>query len=152
MIPASNLLRWFQRLIGSSALALAVGLPMPGRAEDPVVRLAPVTVRAADATIEVRFILSGTRLFDPCDDPVLEARVLRVIATEGVAESALLPHDVLLGINGQNLTGRTLREIAAIVAAARREPRQLWRVRRGFGTVLIQHNGAWAPPLPGLDR
>lgn len=140
------------RLIAAVTLALAAALPVPGRAEDPVVRLAPVTVRAADATIEVRFVLSGTSLFDPREDPVQEARVVRVIATDAGAESALRPHDVLLGVNGQDLTGRTLREIAAIVASARREPRQLWRVRRGLGTVLIQHNGAWAPPLPGLDR
>lgn len=150
MSPLVNPRPRFHRLI--VAVTLAAALPVPGRAEDPVVRLAPVTVRAADATIEVRFVLSGTRLFDPCNDPVREARVVRVIATEGGAESALLPHDVLLGVNGQDLTGRTLREIAAIVTAARREPRQLWQVRRGFSTVLIQHNGAWSPALPGLDR
>ncbi len=152
MNPVPYFFPRFHWLIVAVAIALVAALPVSGRAEEPVVRLAPVTVRAADATIEVRFTLSGASLFDPREDPILEARVVRVIATEGGAESALLPHDVLLGINGQDLTGRTLREIAAIVADARREPRLLWRVRRGFGTVLIQHNGAWAPPLPGLDR
>lgn len=152
MNPFSNPSLRSHCLIMAVTYAFAGALPVPGRAEEPVVRLAPVTVRAADATIEVRFTLSGTRLFDPCDDPILEAKVVRVIATDAVTESALLPHDVLLGINGRDLTGRTLREIAAIVAAARREPRQLWQVRRGFGTVLIQHNGAWSPALPGLDR
>ena len=152
MNPVSNPPWRLPRLPMAVTIALAGALPVPGRAEEPVFRLAPVTVRAADATIEVRFILSGTRLFDPCDDPVIEARVLRVIATEAGAESALLPHDVLLGLNGRDLSGCTLREIATIVAAARREPRQLWRVRRGLGTVLVQHNGAWSPALPGLDR
>ncbi len=123
-----------------------------GTAEEAVVRLAPYTVRVADAAIEVRFVLSGTRLFDPRNDPILEARIVRVHATEPGAESGLQPHDVLLAVNEQALSGRTLREVAAIVSAARREPRQLWRVRRGLGTILVQHNGAWVPPLPGLER
>ena len=123
-----------------------------GRAEEAVVKLAPYTVRVADASIEVRFVLSGTQLFDPRNDPIFEARVVRVHATEPGAESGLQPHDVLLAVNEQALSGRTLREVAAIVSAARREPRQLWRVRRGFGTILVQHNGAWVPPLPGLER
>ena len=127
-------------------------LASPGWAQDPVVRLTPYTVRAADGSIEVRFVLSGTRLFDPRNDPILEARVVRVHATEAGVGSTLQPHDVLLAVNEQALTGRTLREIAAILAAARREPRQLWQVRRGLGTILVQHNGTWVPPLPSLER
>lgn len=152
MIPDSHRHLTFRfPLVAMTALLVAVW-PVPARAEDPVVRLVPYTVRAADATIAVRFVLSGTRLFDPQNDPILEARVVRVHATEADAATTLLPEDVLLAINNQELAGRTLREIATIVASARREPRQLWRVRRGLGTVLIQHNGAWTPPLPGLDR
>lgn len=124
----------------------------PASTSEPVVQLEPYNVRMSYSTIEVRFRLSGANLFSPGDDSVQEARVVAVRFDEEGDDAGLKAHDVLLAVNGRKITGLTLREIAAVVAGARREPRQIWQVRRGLAVIHILHNGAWTPALPGLDR
>ncbi len=131
-------------------LAVQAAAPVP--AAEPVVQLEPYNVRMSYSTIEVRFRLSGANLFSPGDDPIQEARVVAVQFDEEGDDAGLKAHDVLLAVNGRKITGLTLREIAAVVASARREPRQIWQVRRGLALIHVLHNGAWRPALPGLDR
>lgn len=143
-------------LAAVTALSLGWTLMVPAAPTaprvEPVVQLEPYNVRMSYSTIEVRFRLSGANLFSPIDDPIQEARVVAARFDEEGDDAGLKPHDVLLAVNGRKIPGLTLREVAAVVASARREPRQLWQVRRGLAVIQVLHNGAWTPALPGLDR
>lgn len=132
-------------------LSLGLGLtaePVPGK----VVQLDPYQVNAVFPSIRVRFVLSRQNLFDPANDPILEARVVAVNATQDADDTDLRPHDLLVGLNGTPLPGLTLKQLATLVGQARGQENLIWQVRRGLETRDILHNGEWLTPLPGLTR
>lgn len=140
-----------------AVITLAATLPTGAAGEedstrDKVVSLAPLTVRPSYATINVGFVLSGTNLFNPAEDPILEARVSSVQATGDEGADPLQPQDLLLAVNGRELRGLTLRQIATVVQDARRQQKMIWRVRRGLAVFEVRQSGTWEPPLPGLER
>jgi hypothetical protein len=140
----------------TTLLALVVALTTPhalhsqtDAPEQRVIQLAPYTVHAVYPAITVRFRLSRQNLFDTLTDPIAEARVVWV---ENDDPAGLRTHDVLAGLNGTDLAGLTLRQIAALVSAARESGTVVWKVRRGLETVQLAHDGNWRTPLPGLPR
>ena len=125
----------------------------PARSAEPVLKLDPLTVSAIFPSIRVRFVLSRRNLFDPLGDPIDEARVAWVeTQADDSAGSGIQTADVLVSVNGTELRGLTLRQIAALVAEARKTRTLIWEIRRGFTTLIVRHNGKWDVPLPGLER
>lgn len=137
---------------GAAERTLAPSASVGPQATERVTKLDPYNVSAAFSAIRVRFVLSRQNLFDPTNDPIVEARVVEVGAAPGADETDLQLHDVLTGLNGTALNGLTLRQIAALVATAREQGNCVWTVRRGLATVEILHNGNWLTPLPGLTH
>ena len=60
--------------------------------------------------------------------------------------------DTLTGLNGTPIRGLSIRQVAALVAEARKSGRLVWEIRRGFLTLSLRHNGKWETPLPGQSR
>jgi hypothetical protein len=140
----------------TTLLALVVALTTPNashaQSDAPaqrVIQLAPYTVHAVFPAITVRFRLSRQNLFDTLTDPIAEARVVWVETDD---PAGLRTHDVLVGLNGTDLEGLTLRQIATLVSTARERGTVVWKVRRGLETVQLRHDGNWRTPLPGLSR
>ena len=117
-----------------------------------VVQLEPFNVNAVFPAIQVRFVLSGMNLFDPLGDPIQEARVTAVQNEASGDGTSLSRNDELLSLNGTELRGLTIRQIAALVSGARETKTLIWEVRRGLSTLIMRHNGKWETPLPGLAR
>lgn len=139
--------------ISGANAAIPSAAAAPARSAEPVLKLDPLTVSAVFPAIRVRFVLSRQNLFDPLGDPIEEARVVWVEAEAGGnADSGIRTADVLLSVNGTELRGLTLRQIAALVAEARQSKTVLWEIRRGLSTLVVRHNGKWEVPLPGLQR
>ncbi|MBK8856604.1 MAG: hypothetical protein IPN11_02640 [Opitutaceae bacterium] len=118
-----------------------------------MIKLDPLTVSAIFPAIRVRFVLSRQNLFDPLGDPIEEARVVWVEAeADENSGTGIQTGDVLLSVNDTELRGLTLRQIAALVAEARKSKTLLWEIRRGLSTLVVRYNGRWDVPLPGLQR
>lgn len=122
------------------------------RGEDAPVRLNPYTVKADYPTVKIRFKLSGEKLFTPLDDPILVAVVSRVTNISGSSQSDLEIGDTVIAINGTELAGLSLKQIAEIVTEARQSGPPVWQIRRGLQTMHIYFDGDWSPALPGLKR
>lgn len=152
-----NVLPYFRRmwcclmawlLSGGTAFALA---ETSGEA-DGVVQLNPYRVKAVFPAVTIRFKLSGQSLFEPLDDPVLKVEVAGINTKEGDTRSELEVGDRLIAVNGTELSGLTMHQIAAVVEASRKQGLPIWQVRRGLQTLHIYFGGDWEPPLPGLKR
>ncbi len=150
-------------LFKATCLALACGVfaalaadPIaPGRSvqADEVIKLDPYTVSAVFPAIRVRFVLSRENLRDPLGDPIAEARVVWVEPTADTSDTAGIQRDdQLLAVNGTELRGLTLRQIAGLVSEARQSELVIWEVRRGLSRLTLRHNGKWQPALPDLER
>jgi hypothetical protein len=138
---------------GGTGVSAQSDTSAPVQNAEQVIKLDPLTVSAVYPAIRVRFELSRQNLFDPLGDPVVEARVVWVESeTEENAGSGIQAADVLLSVNGTELRGLTLRQIAVLVAEARKTKNLIWEIRRGFTTLVVRHNGRWDVPLPGLER
>ena len=125
----------------------------PSSSAGQVIKLDPLTVSAVFPAIRVRFVLSRQNLFDPLGDPIDEARVVWVEAeADENSGTGIQTGDVLLSVNGTELRGLTLRQIAALVAEARKSKTLLWEIRRGLSTLVVRYNGRWDVLLPGLQR
>ncbi|MBP6506866.1 MAG: hypothetical protein KA257_04820 [Opitutaceae bacterium] len=108
----------------------------------------PVSPPDVFPSIKVHFVLSGQNLFDTMADPILRAEVTRVESKGVGARMGLQAGDTLLSLNGAALRGRSIREVAALVAAGRKAGGLVWEVRRGATMVTLRYNGQWEDTLP----
>ncbi|MBP6506864.1 MAG: PDZ domain-containing protein [Opitutaceae bacterium] len=122
------------------------------KSNDKVVKLDPFEVKAVFPSIEVHFTLSGQNLFDNLADPIDEAKVTNVEGAGLGERMGLQVGDTLTGLNGTPIRGLSIRQVAALVAEARKSGRLVWEIRRGFLTLSLRHNGKWETPLPGQSR
>lgn len=120
--------------------------------EEPVVQLKAVKVSEVFPPINVRFNLSGTNLFNTLDDPIIDAEVTYVQSGGLGARMGIQVGDILLALNGADLRGRTIREVAALVEAARQAGDLMWSVRRGTSILTLRHKGRWEIPLPAVAK
>ena len=122
--------------------------------EAKVQKMAPFNVReAVFPSIDVHFELSGTNLADSLNDPILEAKVTAVDDDGMGARLGIRLGDSLTGLNGTPIRGLTIRQLAAVVAAAREKKESLvWEGRRGLVPFTVRYNGKWDTPLPGQKK
>jgi hypothetical protein len=118
----------------------------------PVEHLSPYKVKAEYPNVEVLFVLSRKDIFHPLADPVARGDVVRVEGGDLDSQMDIRPSDQLLSINGIELRGHTLPEIANILTEARKAGIPVWEIRRGFMTLTVHFDGDWLVPLPGLKR
>lgn len=119
-----------------------------------VQKMKPFSVReSVFPTIDVHFELAGQNLADSLADPIIEAKITAV-DDDGMGDRlGLRVSDVLVSLNGTNLRGLTILQVASLVANARNKKESLvWEVRRGLTPFTVRFNGKWDTPLPGLNR
>ncbi len=121
---------------------------LPNEKEEPVVQLKEFKVSEVFPPINVRFNLSGENLFSSLDDPIVDARVTYVKSDGLGARMGIQVGDVLLALNGTGLKGQTIRQVAGLVEAARKQGDMIWEIRRGLTTLTLRHKGKWEIPLP----
>lgn len=120
--------------------------------EEPVVQLKEFKVSEVFPPINVRFNLRGENLFNTLDDPIIDAHVTYVKSDGLGARMGIQVGDVLLALNGTDLKGRTIREVAVLVEAARKSGDMIWEIRRGLVTLTLRHKGKWEIPLPVVEK
>lgn len=122
--------------------------------ETKVQKMAPFNVReAVFPSIDVHFELSGTNLADSLNDPILDAKVTAVDDDGMGARLGIKLGDSLTSLNGTPIRGLTIRQLAALVSAARdRKESLIWEGRRGFVPFTVRYNGKWDTPLPGQKK
>lgn len=138
-----------------SSCPLFAGKNTPNRnpdASDKPIQMNPYSVSALFSAIEVRFTLSGEKLFNPTEDTVVSAQVVKIDKRENDNEPVIQFGDQLISLDGVALQGRTLREIADQLRLSRAQGMPVWRIRRGLEYINVKFNGDWLIPLPGLER
>lgn len=126
--------------------------PPPVANNDRVEKLNPFTVSAIYAAVEIQFILSGQNLFDPMADPVEAAEITAVLIRDPDDSPEVAIGDKLLRIDGIELRGLTIPQIAKLLTEARAKGVPAWEISQTIGTKNIKFDGDWLTPLPGLKR
>lgn len=126
--------------------------PPPAANNDHVEKLNPFTVSALYAAVEIQFVLSGQNLFDPLADPVESAEIMAVLIRDPDDTPEVAIGDRVLKIDGVELKGRTIPQIAELLAAARAKGVPTWEISQTLGSKTIKFDGDWLTPLPGLKR
>jgi hypothetical protein len=156
----------FRSLAGASA-CLLLALPLTARVsepepaesesteavwdETPITELNPFTVSALYAAIEVRFTLSGTDLFNPLADTVVSAEVVAVHIRDLDDVPEIKVNDTIISIDGVQLKGLTLAEIAALLDKARKDGVPAWQLN-SQAAKSIRFDGDWIIPILDLKR
>lgn len=147
--------RSISRGLLGAVLALSF-VPLVSTASDEdnkdLTELDPFSVSAIYAAIEVEFILSGEKLFNPLEDPVIEAEVRSVQRRDPLDVPAIAIGNKIVAINGTELRGKTIPQIANLLTEARAQGIPVLGVRQGALTKQIKFDGDWLVPMPGLKR
>ncbi|MFM1851973.1 MAG: hypothetical protein RIS54_1657 [Verrucomicrobiota bacterium] len=147
--------RSISRGLLGAVLALSF-VPLVSTASDEdnkdLTELDPFSVSAIYAAIEVEFILSGEKLFNPLEDPVIEAEVRSVQRRDPLDVPAIAIGNKIVAINGTELRGKNIPQIATLLTEARAQGIPVLGVRQGALTKQIKFDGDWLVPMPGLKR
>jgi hypothetical protein len=126
--------------------------PPPVAPNERIEKLNPFTVSAIYAAVEIQFVLSGQNLFDPMADPVEAAEITAVLIRDPDDSPEVAIGDKLLRIDGVELRGLTIPQIANLLNEARSKGVPAWEISQTIGTKIIKFDGDWLTPLPGLKR
>jgi hypothetical protein len=126
--------------------------PKPAASNEAPVKMDPIAVSARFPAIELRFILLGENLVDPAKDKIVGVSIAKVVPRSAESGPEILVWDKPEAINGEQFKGKTLTEVAAVLAHARSQGIPKWRLKRGLRTIEVPFDGEWLVPLPGLKR
>lgn len=138
-------------LLGSAGLGQEA-TPPPANSNERIQRLNPFTVSALYAAVEIQFTLSRQNLFEPLTDPVESAEITAVLIQDPDDTPEVGIGDKLLKIDGVELRGLTIPQVAELLAKAREKGVPSWEISQTVGTKTIKFDGDWLVPLPGLKR
>jgi len=152
MTTTHTLLR-FTALLLSGLLFSATGFTQESSpATDRLEKMNPFTVSALYAAVEIKFTLSGKNLFEPLADPVAFAEISAVVLRDPDDIPDVAVGDKLLRIDGVELKGLTIPQIAELLNNARANDVPTWEIGQLLSTKTIKFDGDWLTPLPGLKR
>lgn len=143
----------FTALLLSGLLFSATGFTQESSpSTDGLEKMNPFTVSALYAAVDIQFTLSGQNLFDPLIDPVDTAEISAVVVRDPDDIPDVAVRDKLLRIDGVELKGLTIPQIAELLNNARAKGIPTWEMGQFLNTKTIKFDGDWLTPLPGLKR